>query len=68
MQYADDTTVVIQSKLDSILDTKMLPTFEIIGVWFYQNSLKMNQDKTNIVNFCLQRNSSTISVNTDFLF
>lgn len=49
--YADDTTAVIKASSHFELQTKLQQAFTELAYWFEVNGLKLNQDKTQLLNF-----------------
>ena len=54
--YADDTTALLKRKTFSELKFTLDDTIAKINEWFENHGLKLNEDKTNILQFKLRNN------------
>lgn len=66
IMYADDTTAIITTKVPTESNKVIKDALESLNEWFSVNGLKLNKDKTKIINFSTRNKSSTnISVKED---
>jgi len=58
--FANDTSALITSNNLDELQTKLVHTLTYMSEWFTANGLKLNIDKTNIMNFKLNFSSKSV--------
>lgn len=51
--YADDTSVIVSNKSREITSALLIEQFHLLQHWFSVNGLKLNPDKTQLMNFHL---------------
>lgn len=56
--YADDTSVIVSHEKKESASNILLEQFQLLDKWFSANGLKLNPDKTQLVNFHLNNRLS----------
>ena len=59
ISYADDTTIINTNKNLTLLENKMTEVIHQISMYLNNNNLKLNVEKTQMIQFCHGRNTET---------
>lgn len=51
VQYADDSSAVVEARNSPDLDVELTATIHVLGDWFESNKLRLNHEKTEVIIF-----------------